>query len=238
VLNVRDEIARLPGISECFVFGVRDYSMRIWLDPERMSVRNLNAGDVAAALAEQNVPVAAGQLGQPPVPSSEMTQLVVSTTGRLSTIEEFEEVVVKRGPQGQVVRIKDLVRDKDGVTLAARNEDISNRFGTNKDSEGRPLLDKDGKPTFRASPAVGLAIFQLPDANALETADIVKAKLAEMKKDFPSGVDCQIGYDTTPFIRESIDEVVKSLRDAIVLVAVVVLVFLQSWRSAIIPLIA
>jgi multidrug efflux pump len=214
VINMRDEIARLPGISECFVFGVRDYSMRIWLDPERMSVRGLNAGDVVRALSEQNVQVAAGQLAQPPISESQMTQMVVTTTGRLSEPEEFADVVIKRGPQGQVVRIKDVGH----VQLAARNEDISNRY--------------DGKP------AVGLAIFQLPDANALETADVVKAKIDELRKEFPSGVACEVGYDTTPFIRESIEEVVKALRDAIILVAIVVLVFLQSWRSAIIPLVA
>src|SRR5262249_30226740 len=142
VLNVRDEIARLPGISEAFVFGVRDYSMRIWLDPEKMAARSLNAGDVVTALREQNVQVAVGQLAQPPVPSTQMNQLVITTTGRLKDVEEFEDVVIKRGPRGQTLRIRDVGR----VELSARSQDISNRY--------------DGKP------AVGLAIFQLPDANA------------------------------------------------------------------------
>src|SRR5262249_49576058 len=139
---------------------------------------------------------------------------VVTTTGRLSEVEQFENAIVKRTPDGRVVRIRDIAR----VELAPKNQDVSNRFNR--------------KPT------VGLAIFQLPDANALETADLVKAKMDELAKDFPKGMIHEISYDTTPFIRESIYEVFKALRDAILLVAIVVLVFLQSWRSALIPLIA
>ncbi len=212
VLRLRDELARLPGISEVFVFGQRDYSMRIWLDPEKVAARNLTTSDVAAAIREQNQQVALGQIGQPP--AAESTQLTLSTLGRLEDVEEFENIILKVGPKGQYVRLKDVAR----VELAPKSQDISNRF--------------DSKPT------VGLAVFQLPDGNALETADLVKEKMAELAKEFPDGMNYEIGYDTTPFIRESIREVFHSLRDAIILVAIVVLVFLQSWRSAIIPLIA
>ncbi len=216
--RVRDEVARLPGISECLLFGQRDYSMRIWVDPERMSVRGITAGDVVRALQEENVQVSAGQIGQPPSAGSAV-QMVLATKGRLSEVADYEKVVVKRDTEGRVVRIKDIGE----VMLGARVEDVNNRFGSNKRA---------------ARPAVGLAVFALPDANALETADLIKAKLAELKKDFPEGVDYRISYDTTPFIRESINEVFKSLRDAIILVALVVLAFLQNWRSAIIPLVA
>ena len=219
VLRVKDELSRLPGISEVLVFGQRDYSMRIWVDPDKLAMRNLTVGDVVAALREENLEVAAGQIGQPPSPIVTMggeasRQMPLDVLGRLSTVEDFERVIIRVGGEGELLCIKDIGR----VELGARSQDVSNRF--------------DGKPT------VGLAIFQLPDANALETADMVKAKMAEVSRDFPEGVHYEIGYDTTPFIRESIQEVVKSLRDSIILVAIVVLVFLQGWRAAVIPLIA
>jgi len=214
VLRLKDELSRLPGISEVLVFGQRDYSMRIWVDPEKLAVRGIAVQDVITALREQNLQIAAGQIGQPPSESGQLFQLPLSMLGRLSEVEEFEEVVVRTGEHGQLVRIKDLGR----VEINARSQDVSNRF--------------DGKPT------VGLAIFQLPDANALDTADQVKGKMKELSQDFPEGVEYEIGYDTTPFIRESVGEVFNALRDAIILVAIVVLVFLQGWRAAIIPLIA
>lgn len=214
VLRIKDELARLRGISEVLVFGQRDYSMRVWVDPERLSVRGLTAGDVVAALREQNVQVAAGQIGQPPVSGGSGLQFPLHTKGRLTDVEDFENVILRATSEGGLVRVKDVGR----VELEARSYDINNRF--------------DGKPT------VGLAIFQLPDANALATADDVKAKMKELSRDFPDGMVYEIGYDTTPFIRESVNEVFHTLRDAILLVALVVLVFLQGWRPAIIPLIA
>jgi hydrophobe/amphiphile efflux-1 (HAE1) family protein len=214
VLQVKDELARLPGISEVLVFGQRDYSMRIWVDPDKLASRNIAVSDVVNAVREQNVQVAAGQIGQPPALAGNMLQIPVSTLGRLSLPEEFEKIVIRATPAGQLVRIKDIGH----VDLNARNQDVSNHF--------------DSKAT------VGLAIFQLPDANALATADAVKAKMTELSRDFPEDVVYEIGYDTTPFIRESVNEVFKALRDAIILVAIVVLVFLQGWRAAIIPLIA
>ncbi len=213
LLHLRDEIARIPGISEVLLFGQRDYSMRVWIDPEQLSTRNLTANDVVNAIREQNFQVAAGSIGQPPHSGSSTRQIPLAVVGRLTNETAFEDIVV-RADHDQLIRIRDIGR----VELGARSQDINNRF--------------DGKPT------VGLAIFQLSDANALTTADLIKAKIEELSKDFPEGLAYEIGYDTTPFIRESIDEVFKALRDATILVALVVLVFLQGWRPAIIPLIA
>lgn len=214
VLRLKDEMSRLPGISEVLVFGQRDYSMRIWVDPEKLAVRGIAVQDVINALREQNLQIATGQIGQPPSEEGQMLQLPLSLKGRLTEVEDFENVIVRTGEHGQLVRIKEIGR----VEINARSQDVSNRF--------------DGKPT------VGLAVFQLPDANALDTADQVKAKIKELSRDFPEGVEYAVGYDTTPFIRESVGEVFNALRDAIILVAIVVLVFLQGWRAAIIPLIA
>ncbi|MDB5348854.1 MAG: cation/multidrug efflux pump [Planctomycetota bacterium] len=214
VLQIKDELARMPGVSEVRLFGQRDYSMRIWVDPDKLASRGMEAGDVVRSLREQNMSVAAGQIGQPPVESGQAIQIPLSTLGRLTEVEQFEKVIVKTTPDGRVVRVKDIGR----VELGAKNEDIN--------------CSVNGKPS------VSLAIFQLPDANALDTADIIKAKMEELKKNFPEGVDYEIRYDTTPFISESIGEVVKTLREAILLVALVVLLFLQNWRSAVIPLVA
>ena len=219
VLRVKDELSRLTGISEVLVFGQRDYSMRIWVDPDKLAMRDLGISDVVTALRQENLEVAAGQIGQPPSATNSegeivSRQLPIDVLGRLSTVEEFENVIVRAMSDGEVLCIKDIGR----VEMGARSQDVSNRF--------------DGKPT------VGLAIFQLPDANALETADQIKKKMKELSQDFPEGVHYEIGYDTTPFIRESIIEVLKALRDSVILVALVVLVFLQGWRAAVIPLIA
>ncbi len=213
-LRLQEELARLPGVSEVRVFGQRDYSMRVWLDPDKLAARGLAVSDVLAAVREQNTEVALGQLGQPPTMSGQMKQFPLTVEGRLETPEEFADIVVRTTADGRMLRIRDVGR----VEVAARIEETNNRFNQ--------------KPT------VGMAIFQLPDANALETADLVKAKMDELSVDFPEGVIYEAGYDTTPFIRESIREVFKSLRDAVILVALVVLVFLQGWRPAIIPLIA
>jgi multidrug efflux pump len=214
VIQLKDELARLPGISEVRVFGQRDYSMRIWLDPDQLAYRSMTATDVANALREQNVPVATGQLGQQPVKVGQVIQVPFDTIGRLKTVEQFENVIVKVGHESRIVRLKDVAK----VTLGAKDEGLACKVN--------------GKPS------VSLAIFQLPDANALDTAIIVKQKMAEMAKRFPAGVAYEIRYDTTPFISESINEVFKTLREAVILVALVVLLFLQNWRSAIIPLIA
>jgi multidrug efflux pump len=214
MIQLRDELARLEGVGDVMVFGAREYSMRVWLDPALLRSRNMTAGDVVRALREQNVQVAAGQIGQPPAARGVDFQYSMSTLGRLTEPEQFAEIVVKTGPQGQITRLRDVGR----VELGARNQDIAN------------YLDD--------RPSQGIGVFQLPGSNALDTAARVKAKMAELAKRFPEGLEYRIYYDTTPYISESIQEVFKTLRDAVLLVAIVVLVFLQNWRSAIIPLIA
>ncbi len=213
-IQVRDEIARLDGVGDVNILGQQDYSMRVWLDPNQLSSRNMTADDVAKALKEQNVQVAAGQLGQPPADGRVDFQYTLSALGRLREVPQFENIVVKTGSQGQITRLKDVAR----VELGAKSVDQS--------------CGLDGQPS------AGLAIYQLPGSNALDTSRIIHEKMQELKKRFPSDLDYKIVYDTTPFIHESIMEVFKSLRDAIILVAIVVLVFLQNWRSAVIPLIA
>ncbi len=214
LMHVKDELARIPGVSDVTMLGQRDYSMRIWVDPEKLASRDMSATDVVAAIRAQNAQVALGQIGQQPVPTGQLIQIPLSTLGRLITVEEFENIVVKTGLEGRITRMKDIAR----LELGAKNQDISGQVN------GRP--------------SVSLAVFQLPDANALDVADVVKVKMAELAREFPPGVATEIRYDTTPFIRESIGEVFKTLREAIILVAVVVLLFLQNWRSAVIPLIA
>lgn len=213
-LYLLEELSRLKGVSEVRVFGQRDYSMRIWLDPDKLAARGITVAEVQAAIRDENIEVAAGQLGQPPTFTESAWQIPIMVRGRLEEPDQFENVIVRVSPDGRVLRIRDLGR----VELAARTIETNNRFNQ--------------KPT------VGLAVFQLPDANALETADLVKERMQELSVDFPEGMMFEAGYDTTPFIRESIREVFKSLRDAVILVALVVLVFLQGWRPAVIPLIA
>jgi multidrug efflux pump len=214
VLQVKDELSRVDGVGDIFLFGQRDYSMRIWLDPHKLGLRSLTSGDVAAAIREQNSPVATGAIGQQPSDDGQQTQITLSTLGRLKTTEEFGDIILKTTTDGRMTRVKDVGR----VVLGAKSEDVSVKL--------------DGHD------AIFLAIFQMPDANALDTHDRVIAKMEELKKDFPDGLDYTIGFDTTPYTRESIKEVQKTLRDAIILVAVVVLLFLQNWRSSIIPLVA
>lgn len=214
LLRIKDELARLPGVSEVVIFGQQDYSLRIWLDPDTMAARSLTPGDITAALREQNYQVAAGQIGQPPGKVGTAIQVPLSTRGRLQTPEEFGQIVLRVTKDGRMIRLRDVAR----VELAARSQLTSNRFN--------------GKTS------VGVAVFQLPSANALATAEHVKAKLRELSADFPDGLICEVGFDTTPFIRESIWEVFKTLRDATILVAIVVLVFLRGWRAAVIPLAA
>lgn len=215
VTRVKDELSRIPGISDVTVFGQRDYAMRIWINPEKLASRNLSANDIVNALREQNLQIAAGQVGQSNGDSlGEPLQITLTAIGRLTTTEDFQNIVVKATHDGKIVKIRDVA----SVELGAKVQDVSNRF--------------DNKPT------VGLAIFLLTGANALEVGDSVKAAMARASVNFPEGIRYEIGYDTTPFIKESIWEVFKSLRDAVLLVAIVVLVFLQSWRAAIIPLAA
>ena len=226
-IRLRDELAQVKGVGDVTFLGQLDYSMRTWLDPNRMAARNLSASDIVAALREQNVQVAAGALGRPPVPTGQAFQYTLSTLGRLIEPAQFANIIVKTDKDGQATRLSDVVTDQrrdatgrvsGGIQLGAKNEDTS--------------CSLDGRPS------VGLAIFQLPGSNALDTAAGIRARMEELKRSFPPDVEYAIVYDTTPFITESINEVFKALRDAIVLVALVVLLFLQSWRATLIPLIA
>jgi multidrug efflux pump len=218
--QVRDELARIPGVGDVFFFGNRDYAMRVWLDPGRMADVNLAADDVVNAIRAQNVQVAAGQIGQPPVPKGQNLQLVVNTQGRLRTKEEFEDVVIptRAGATGSnegLVRIRDVAR----VELGAKSYDTSCYLND--------------------TPSVGLAVFQLPGANALDTARRVKERMAELKTErFPEGIDYAIAFDTTGYVQESIEAVVSTLFEAFLLVFLVVMVFLQNWRAALIPMFA
>ena len=215
MIHVQPELARLPGISDVRMFGQRDYSMRIWLDPDKLAIRNMTAGDVVAALREQNLQVAAGQIGQSP------------------TVPRPED------PDHADARWAGWSSPSSSPTSSSRRRPTAGSSGS-RTSAASSWARRTRTSTARstASRSANLAIFQLPDANALDTADIVKAKIEELSKDFPEGLDYMIRYDTTPFIRESIQEVFKTLLDAVILVALVVLLFLQNWRSAIIPLVA
>ncbi|HVU88443.1 MAG TPA: efflux RND transporter permease subunit [Pirellulales bacterium] len=237
-IQIRDELGRLPGVANVAYLGERDYSMRAWLDTEKLASMAITAEDVVAAISEQNLQVAAGQIGQPPIPPGQQFQLTINTLGRLIDPEQFADIIIKvgqnqaTGPTGgpgqsggstpnneqsastSIVRLRDVAR----IELGSQQYDQS--------------CTLDGKPS------VALSIYQLPGSNALQTAQGVYAKMDELKSRFPDGLDYRIVYDTTPFIKESIGEVFKTLRDAIILVAIVVLVFLQNWRAALIPLIA
>jgi multidrug efflux pump len=214
LLNVRDPLLRLLGVGDVRVFGAGDYSMRVWLNPEQVAARNLTAADVVRAIREQNVQVAAGVIGQPPLPESPAFQLTVNTLGRLKSEEEFANIIVKYGEDGNITRLREVAR----IELGA------NRYSL------RSLLNNEE--------AVALSISLRPGANALETASDIKRVMASLKERFPEGVDYRIMYDTTIFVEESIAAVVHTFFEALLLVIIVVLVFLQTWRAAIIPLLA
>ena len=226
-ISLRDEMARIDGVGDVSLLGQKDYSMRVWLDPNRIAALGMTASDVLQALREQNVQVAAGSIGRPPVPSGEAFQYTLTTQGRLSDVDQFGEIIVKTGSDGRTVRLKHIVTDQ--------RQDAS---GALLGGIQRGAKSEDTSCTLDGAPSVGLAIYQLPGSNALDTAKRIRARMEELQAGFPDDVQYRIVYDTTPFITESIAEVFKALRDALVLVAIVVLVFLQSWRAALIPLIA
>jgi hydrophobe/amphiphile efflux-1 (HAE1) family protein len=212
-LNIRDVLARLPGMGQVQVFGGGDYAMRVWLDPEKLAVRDLTASDVVTAIREQNIDVAAGQLGAPPSKGSEF-QVALNAAGRLTTEEQFRAIIVKTGPNGELVRLGDLAR----VEMGAQD------YGM------RSMLDNQN--------AIALPIMQAPGANALQLSSDVRRTMEELKKDFPAGLDYRIAYDPTQFVRQSIEAVLHTLLEAILLVVIVVIVFLQTWRASLIPLVA
>ncbi len=219
-INVKDELLRLEGIGDLNYFGQRDYSIRAWLDPQKLASRSMTATDVSTAIQNQSAATSPGQIGQQPSDAAAEFQLPIDTLGRLSTPEQFGEIVVKADPGGpngtsvQFVHLRDVAR----VELGAQNYNLFCRI--------------DGKPS------VGLAIYQLPGTNALDVAEAVRAKMKELAPRFPDGIEYGIYLDTTLYISESVKDVVKTLFEAIALVAIVVLVFLQSWRATLIPLIA
>jgi multidrug efflux pump len=212
-IQVRDVLARLQGVGDVTIFGARDYSMRVWLDPKRLSSRNLTASDVVQALREQNVQVAGGVIGQPPVPQGNAFQLSVNTLGRLNEAEQFSEVVVKTGEDGRITRVSDVAR----VELGARDYTVNSYLN--------------------AKPAVAIVIFQLPGSNALATAESVRNTMSELSKQFPDGLEYRIVYDPTVFVQESINEVIHTLFIAFILVFIVVIFFLQDWRASLLPMI-
>jgi multidrug efflux pump len=213
-LRVKDELARLDGVGDVQIFGAGNYSMRVWLDPDKVASRNLTAGDVVKAIREQNVQVAAGALGAPPTPNSADFQLLVNTKGRLVTEADFGAIVVRAGDAGQITRLRDVARIELGADTYAL----------------RSLLDNE--------PAVAIPIFARPGSNAIAISTAVRAKMQELKRTFPADIDYTVVYDPTVFVRSSIEAVVHTLFEAIILVVIVVIVFLQTWRASVIPLIA
>ena len=210
-INLKDELARLPGVGNVLVFGAGQYSMRIWLDPDKLKARSLNAQEVVQSLQQQSEQVAAGQVGMPPAPPSVDFQYTIDVLGRLNDVGEFEDVIVKTGANGEVTRLRDVGR----VELGAQT--YSQIF------------------TLNGKPAAGIGVFQLPGANALQVEKAVKAKMAELARVFPQGLASATPFDTTVFVNELIREVYKTLIEAAVLVLLVISIFLQDWRAMLIP---
>lgn len=210
-LRLRDALSRIEGVGNVTVFGTAEYSMRIWLDPEKMQARRLTTQDVVAAVREQNVQVAAGQIGQPPIQQGQNFQYTVSVPGRLSDVEEFANIIVKSTEAGQITYLKDVAR----VELGARSYDQFNL--------------KSGQPN------ANIGIYQLPGANALDVAENVKQAMERLSQAFPSGMHYEIPLDTTIFIEESVHDVYRTFLEAGVLVLIVILAFLQNWRAVLVP---
>jgi multidrug efflux pump len=213
-LHVKDVLGRLNGVGDVQIFGAGEYSMRVWLDPQKLAQRSLTTGDVINAIREQNVQVAAGALNAPPGPSNNAFQLNINTRGRLVSEDDFRNIIVRTDANGGVTHLSDVAK----VDLGSNNYAL------------RSLLDN--------KPAVALPIFARPGSNAIQISDEVRATMAQLKQDFPQGVDYSIVYDPTVFVRGSIEAVAHTLLEAILLVVLVVILFLQTWRASIIPLVA
>jgi hydrophobe/amphiphile efflux-1 (HAE1) family protein len=212
-LNVKDELSRLSGVGQVQIFGGGEYAMRVWIDPDKAAARGLTSSDIVNAIREQNIQVAAGTIGQQPVKGSSF-ELTVNAKGRLVTEEEFEQIIVKTGPHGEKLRLRDVARAEMGSGDYSLRSLINNKK------------------------AVGMGVFQLPGANALAVSKAVRARMDELKTKMPEGVDYAIAYDPTVFVDKSIDAVIHTLIEAILLVVIVVVIFLQTWRASIIPLAA
>ncbi len=254
-LQIKDELARLDGVGDVTYMGQRDYSMRVWLDPDKLASLGITAQDVVDAIEDQNAQVTAGEIGGEPAPPGQQLQLSITTLGRLTSVDAFNEIVIKSLVRGQLAGTG--ARQNSAPAAAsgsARGANVNTKIGQNTGIGANPATSivrlKDvarvelGSQqysqtcTLDGRPSVALSIFQLPGSNAIATARRVYAKMEKLSQRFPPGVDYKIVYDTTPFIRESIVEVFKTLRDAMILVGIVVLVFLQNWRATLIPLIA
>lgn len=213
-LRLKNELARIKGVGEVMVFGAEDYSMRIWLDPYQLKSRNITTTDVVNAIREQNVQVTAGQIGQPPAPPGQDFEYTINVQGRLEDIDEFENIIIKTEGQGRFTRVKDVAR----VELGAKNYFRSGQLSSES--------------------ATFLAIYQLPGANALDVAQQIRVKMEELNRAFPEGLKYEIPFDTTIFVRESINEVIETLLIAVCLVFLTILIFLQDWRATLIPAVA
>ncbi|MEE8730273.1 MAG: multidrug efflux RND transporter permease subunit OqxB [Rahnella inusitata] len=213
-LKVKDELARLPGVGQIQIFGAGEYAMRVWLDPNKVAARGLTASDVVTAMREQNVQVSAGQLGAEPMPKDSDYLLSINAQGRLKNEEEFGNIILKSGDNGEIVRLRDVARIEMGSGSYALRSQLNNKD------------------------AVGIGIFQSPGANAIDLSDAVRAKMTELSARFPEGMTWRAPYDPTVFVRDSISAVVHTLLEAVVLVVLVVILFLQTWRASIIPLLA
>jgi multidrug efflux pump subunit AcrB len=262
-IYVKDELGRLDGVAGITYLGQRDYSLRAWLDPNRLATLKLGAMDVVTAIAQQNIQVAAGQIGQPPADRAQQFQLTINTRGRLTDPDEFASIIVKAAQNSPTLQSTSGNSAVSGDSTGPSSSDaLTNGSGSGgmntstsastgivylrdvvtRDESGKPRIELgsqqyDQACTLDRHPSVALSIYQLPGFNALSTADKVRAKMRELKTGFPDGLDYQIVYDTTPFINESIDEVIRTLIIAVILVAIVVLFFLQDWKAMILPMI-
>jgi HAE1 family hydrophobic/amphiphilic exporter-1 len=210
-LRIRDVLSRIPGVGDVVVFPQSDYSMRIWLNPRLLKSRNITTEDVLNAIREQNVQVAAGQIGQPPAPRGQNFQYTVNVLGRLTEIEQFEDIIIKTGAGGRITRLKDIAR----IELGGKSYDITS--------------------SLSGAPSASIGVYQLPGANALDVAQRVRAAMADLESFFPEGVAYKIPYDTTIFVDESIKEVYVTLFQAALLVFLVLFIFLQDWRATVVP---
>ncbi len=210
-LRIRDTLSRVPGVGDVGIYPESDYSMRIWLDPEQLNSRSLTTTEVIAAIREQNVQVAAGQIGQPPVPAGQNFQYAVNVLGRLTDVEQFEDIIVKTGEGGRITRLKDVAR----IDLGGKTYDITSRLN--------------------GAPSASIAVYQLPGSNALDVSNRVRAAMEEMSGYFPEGLEYTIPYDTTMFVETSIKQVYVTLAQAVLLVFLVLFLFLQDWRATLIP---
>jgi HAE1 family hydrophobic/amphiphilic exporter-1 len=213
-INIKDVITRIDGVGDTLVFGARDYSMRVWIDPAKVQSRGLAASDVVAALRAANVQVAAGAINQPPATSPGGFEVAIQTLGRLSSPDQFSDIVVATDQDGRVTRVRDIARVELGSQDYSSNAYLDNKVAT------------------------AIAIFQRPGSNALATAAVVRATMEDLSRNFPQGMSYRIVYNTTEFIQQSVNEVIKTIFEAVILVVIVIILFLQSWRAAVIPIVA